>query len=109
MQNDNDKFYNDPNVTRLVQKERQLIGKLLKKGDIPSIRKIRDNKPIAQIEILHHAKESDAYFNDIDAKCYTWAQIQELTDVRKSFGLHTLSVIVYYPAGTILPPTQLIN
>ena len=109
MQNDKDNFYNDPNVTRSVRKERKLVGELLKKGDIPTIRRIRDKNPIATIEILHHAKESDAYFNDIDAKRYTWAQIQELSDVRKSFGLHTLSVIVYYPAGTILPPTQLVN
>ena len=109
MQNDNEKFYNDPNVTKLVNKERQLIGKLLKKGDILSIRKIRDNKPIATIEILHNAQKSDAYFNDIDGSKYTWAQIQELSDIRKSFGLHTLSVIVYYPAGTVLPPTQLLS
>ena len=109
MQNDNRKFYNDPNVTTLVNNERQLIGKLLKKGDIPSIRKIRDNKPVSQIEILHHAHKSDSYFNDIDGKGYTWAQIQELSDIRKSFGLHTISVIVWYAAGTVLPPTQLLN
>lgn len=109
MANDNNNWYDNPSMPKIIRRKMKLVSDLLKKNDVVGLRKLRDSWTNVKIGIFHNALKSDKYYNDIDGKCYSMEVIKKDTEGIKADGAYPVNAIIHYPEGTVLTPTQLIN
>lgn len=90
---------NDPSVPKVFRKKAKLVGKLLSKHDLDGLRKLRDTSLSFGVEIYHHSAGTDSYYNDIDGKYYTWAQVEARSSTKLEKGEHFATAVIPYRSG----------
>ena len=100
---------NDKSVPKVIRKKAKLIAELWTKGKFDKLRELRDSSLNFRIYIYHHSQGTDSYFDDIEGRYYTWAQVEAMDSIRLDAGQHFSTVVIPYKAGVIFHKSSLLK
>lgn len=98
---------NDPSLPKFIRKQAKLVSELVEKGKIEKLRALRDKAGRIKINIYHHSAGTDSYYDDIEGKYYSWAEVETIANIIIERGEHLSTVVIPYKSGVVFYKSSL--
>jgi hypothetical protein len=98
---------NDKSVPKVIRRKAKLIAKLWANNKIDKLRQLRESSKNFSIYIYHHSQGTDSYFDDIEGRYYTWAQIEAMDAHKLDAGEMFSTVVIPYKPGFFFSKSSL--